>query len=88
MFDDVPRATVIITNPTHLAVALRYDRSTMTAPLVIAKGAGHVAKRITDLRAATPCRSSSASPSLRRYLKRPKSVRTFPRRCIRRSPRY
>ena len=49
MFEDVPRATVVITNPTHLAVALRYDRNTMTAPRVIAKGAGHVAKRITDL---------------------------------------
>ncbi len=49
MFDDVAQATVVITNPTHLAVALRYDRGTMTAPRVVAKGAGLVAKRITDL---------------------------------------
>jgi flagellar biosynthesis protein FlhB len=49
MMEDVPRATVVITNPTHLAVALRYDRASMTAPKVVAKGAGHVAQRIIDL---------------------------------------
>jgi flagellar biosynthetic protein FlhB len=49
MMDDVPRATVVITNPTHLAIALRYDRSTMTAPRVVAKGAGHIAQRIIDV---------------------------------------
>jgi flagellar biosynthetic protein FlhB len=49
MLDDVPRASVVIANPTHLAIALRYDRGTMKAPKVIAKGAGHVAERIKDL---------------------------------------
>jgi len=49
MMDDVPRATVVITNPTHLAIALRYDRAAMTAPKVVAKGAGHVAQRIMDV---------------------------------------
>ena len=49
MLQDVPRATVVITNPTHLAVALRYDRATMAAPRVVAKGAGHVAQRIVEL---------------------------------------
>ncbi|MBI3408761.1 MAG: flagellar biosynthesis protein FlhB [Planctomycetes bacterium] len=49
MFQDVPRATVIVTNPTHLAVALRYDRDVMAAPKVIAKGAGFVAQRIVEL---------------------------------------
>lgn len=49
MIQDVPRATVVITNPTHLAVALRYERGVMKAPRVVAKGAGHVAQRIIDV---------------------------------------
>jgi flagellar biosynthetic protein FlhB len=39
-------ATVVITNPTHYAVALEYRRATMTAPVVVAKGQGHIAQRI------------------------------------------
>jgi flagellar biosynthetic protein FlhB len=46
---DVPSATVVVTNPTHLAIALRYDRGTMPAPRVIAKGSGLVARRIAEL---------------------------------------
>jgi flagellar biosynthetic protein FlhB len=46
MFHKVKSATVVVTNPTHLAIALRYEAGAMTAPKVIAKGAGHVAKRI------------------------------------------
>ncbi len=49
MIREVPKATVIVTNPTHLAVALRYEPGKMTAPKVIAKGADHVAKRIIRL---------------------------------------
>lgn len=49
MFREIPKATVIVTNPTHLAVALQYDAGKMTAPKVIAKGAGHVAQRIIRL---------------------------------------
>lgn len=49
MMQDVPKATVVLTNPTHLAVALRYDRQTMTAPRVLAKGAGVLAARIVQL---------------------------------------
>jgi flagellar biosynthetic protein FlhB len=48
MFQEVPKATVVITNPTHLAVALRYERGTMSAPHVVALGAGYVAERIID----------------------------------------
>ncbi|WP_437187024.1 EscU/YscU/HrcU family type III secretion system export apparatus switch protein [Planctomicrobium sp. SH668] len=43
---DVPRASVVITNPTHYAVALRYESGVMSAPKVIAKGSGAFAKRI------------------------------------------
>ena len=49
MMQEVPRATIVITNPTHIAVALRYERGTMPAPRVIAKGAGFLALRIMEL---------------------------------------
>jgi flagellar biosynthetic protein FlhB len=45
----IPRADVIVTNPTHLAVALQYDHEKMAAPIVIAKGADFLAKRIREL---------------------------------------
>jgi flagellar biosynthetic protein FlhB len=48
MLRDVERATVVITNPTHFAVALEYRRETMTAPRVVAKGADHLAQRIRE----------------------------------------
>jgi flagellar biosynthetic protein FlhB len=46
MMADVAKATVVITNPTHYAVALQYKRETMSAPVVLAKGADHIALRI------------------------------------------
>jgi flagellar biosynthetic protein FlhB len=45
----VPRATVVVTNPTHYAIALEWDEIQMDAPVVIAKGADLVAKRIRDI---------------------------------------
>jgi len=45
----IPRADVVITNPTHLAIALQYDHEKMAAPIVIAKGADYLAKRIREL---------------------------------------
>ena len=49
MMAEVPKAEVVITNPTHYAVALRYDAHAMNAPQVVAKGAGAVAQRIREL---------------------------------------
>ncbi len=49
MMADVPDADVVVTNPTRLAVALKYDGTTMDAPRVIAKGAGPVAKNIRKI---------------------------------------
>lgn len=46
MMQEVPKAAVVITNPTHLAVALLYEKSGMAAPRVIAKGAGFIAEKI------------------------------------------
>ncbi len=46
---DVPKADVIVTNPTELAIALKYDPETMTAPRVVAKGSGFLAARIRQI---------------------------------------
>jgi len=46
MLNDVPKATVVITNPTHYAVALKYDSETMAAPVVVAKGVRFLAQKI------------------------------------------
>lgn len=48
MIQEVPKADVVITNPTHFAVALKYDRS-MAAPMVIAKGQDFLAGRIKEI---------------------------------------
>jgi flagellar biosynthetic protein FlhB len=45
----VPEADVVITNPVHLAVALKFEASEMIAPTVIAKGSGHIAERIKKI---------------------------------------
>ena len=45
----VPKADVVITNPTELAVAIQYEPETMAAPIVVAKGAGVVAQRIRNI---------------------------------------
>jgi flagellar biosynthetic protein FlhB len=73
----VPRADFVVTNPTHYAVALRYDEPTMAAPQVIAKGTDLVALKIREIagrtrfrcssphagaRAVCPCRSGPAFP--------------------------
>jgi flagellar biosynthetic protein FlhB len=49
MMEEIPHADVIITNPTHFAVALKYDQSKMKAPIVLAKGADLVAHRIIEI---------------------------------------
>jgi flagellar biosynthetic protein FlhB len=49
MMQAVPTANVVITNPTHVAVALKYDAASMAAPIVVAKGAGYVAARIREI---------------------------------------
>ncbi len=51
MMEDVPKADVVVTNPVHLAVALKYDPATMKAPKVVAKGARLLAQRIRELAA-------------------------------------
>jgi len=49
MLAEVPQADVVITNPTHLAIALRYDRGNMKAPKIVAKGARKFALKIREI---------------------------------------
>jgi flagellar biosynthesis protein FlhB len=49
MMQQVPKADVIVTNPTHFAVALRYDEKKMRAPIVVAKGVDLIATRIREI---------------------------------------
>ena len=49
MMQEVPKADVIVTNPTHFAVALKYDEKRMGAPIVVAKGADVIAARIREI---------------------------------------
>ena len=49
MMQNVPKADVIIRNPTHFAVALGYDSNANRAPVVLAKGADHLALKIVEV---------------------------------------
>ena len=49
MMQAVPEADVVITNPTHLAVALKYEPDSGKAPVVVAKGADYVAMKIKEI---------------------------------------
>ena len=67
MMAAVPKATVVITNPTHYAVALAYDRAKQSAPRVVAKGMDEVAARIRAV-AAQHGVPTMANPPLARAL--------------------
>jgi len=49
MMAEVPEADVVITNPTHLSIAIKYDTATMDAPVIVAKGADHIAMKIREI---------------------------------------
>ena len=49
MLQDVPKANVVIVNPTHVAVALQYDAGTMASPIVVAKGGDHLCEKIKEI---------------------------------------
>lgn len=49
MMQAIPKADVVVTNPVHLAIALQYDSMKMSAPCVVAKGAGRIAERIKEV---------------------------------------
>ncbi len=49
MLQEVPKASVVLVNPTHVAVALHYDAKTMESPVMVAKGADHLAEKIREI---------------------------------------
>ncbi len=49
MMEEVPSATVVVTNPTHLSIAIKFVLEKMNAPVVVAKGADHIAFRIREI---------------------------------------
>lgn len=65
MMAEVPKATVVITNPTHYAVALRYEEGRNGAPVLVAKGADEVAARIREIAAENGVPLVSAPPLAR-----------------------
>jgi flagellar biosynthetic protein FlhB len=85
MIAAVPRADLVVMNPTHYAVALKYDESTTAAPRVIAKGADLLAMRIRD--AANDHKVPVLQAPCWRVpcTRTPKSIARFPPGC---SPRW
>lgn len=65
MMQEVPTADVVITNPTHYAVALRYDQDKMRAPIVVAKGRDLIAQQIRNIAASHDVPLLSAPPLAR-----------------------
>jgi flagellar biosynthetic protein FlhB len=65
MMQEVPKADVVITNPTHYAVAIRYDQTTMGAPIIVALGADEIAGHIRRIAAANDVPILSAPPLAR-----------------------
>ena len=61
MIAEVPKATFVITNPTHYAIALRYVKEEGGAPLVVAKGQDLIALKIREVATRTRSRSSRTS---------------------------
>ncbi len=65
MMEEIPKADVVITNPTHYAVALRYDTERMSAPIVVAKGVELIASQIRTVAVANDVPLYEAPPLAR-----------------------
>lgn len=78
MMQDVPSADVVITNPTHFAVALKYETGTMVAPKVVAKGADLIAKRIREIAEANRVPLVSNPPLARALFRQVEIGREIP----------
>ena len=79
MMQEVPKADVVVTNPTHFAVALRYDETRNRAPIVVAKGTDLLAAKIREIAAENGVPIFEAPPLARALLPqrraRPRSAR-------------
>lgn len=78
MMAELPGADVVITNPTHFAVALKYEEGSMGAPRVIAKGKGLIAKRIREVAAEHKIPLFSAPPLARALFRSTKLGQEIP----------
>jgi flagellar biosynthetic protein FlhB len=65
MMSEVPKADVVVTNPSHYAIALAYRNGEMRAPRVVAKGAGHIARKIREIALASGVPLLEAPPLAR-----------------------
>ena len=78
MMQEVPKADVIITNPTHFAVALQYDGTKMDAPRVVAKGQDYLALRIREIARAHDVVTMENKPLARALYERTEIGDTIP----------
>jgi flagellar biosynthetic protein FlhB len=79
MMEDVPKADVIVTNPTHIAVALKYTAGQMAAPKIVAMGAGVIAEKIKALGRENNVPVVENKPLARTMFKTLKIGQTIPR---------
>ncbi len=78
MMQEIPEADVVITNPTHFAVALRYDKEKEDAPKVIAKGMNHLALKIKEIARAHDIQIVENPPLARELYKKCELSETIP----------
>lgn len=78
MMSEVPTADVVVTNPTHFAVALKYDAERMGAPMVVAKGADALAQKIRELARENNVPLLEAPPLARALFKHCELEQTVP----------
>jgi hypothetical protein len=81
MLAAVPQADLVVMNPTHYAVALKYDEAKMSAPRVVAKGADLLALRIRDMARTPRCRCCRRRRWRVRCTRTPRSTRRSRPRC-------
>ena len=79
MMTDVPKADVVITNPTHIACAIQYDPKSMAAPKLVAKGAGVIAEKIKAIARENGVPVLENKPLARTIFKTLKIGQTIPR---------
>lgn len=79
MMQEVPKADVVVNNPTHISVALKYDPQTMVSPQVIAKGADHLAFKIREIAKQYDIPMVENVPLARALYKTVKIGRSIPR---------
>ena len=77
MMQEVPNADVIITNPTHYAIALKYDESKFDAPYVVAKGVDFMAQKIKFIAKENDVMMVENRPLARAFIVRQKLVIRF-----------